>query len=84
MTTHVRLLAILVAVSSLGLSAAVAASNDTWKGAWKLEFPPPRDQPSLSYYDTNGKTVFRTAGGVQDPSSTAGGVRQSRVFHCCN
>jgi hypothetical protein len=49
----------LVAVSGLGLSAAVAASNDTWKGAWKLEFPPPRDQPSLSYYDTNGKTVFR-------------------------
>ena len=59
MTTHARLLAILVAVSGVGLSAAVAASNDTWKGAWKLEFPPPRDQPSLTYYDTNGKTVFR-------------------------
>jgi hypothetical protein len=57
MTTHVMPLAILVAVSGLGLSAASAA--DTWKGAWKLEFPPPRDQPSLSYYDTNGKTVFR-------------------------
>jgi hypothetical protein len=61
MTTHVRLLAILVAVLGLGLSAASAAdtSKDTWKGAWKLEIPPPRDEPWLSYYDTKGKTVFR-------------------------
>ena len=61
MTTHVRLLAILVAVSGLRLSAASAAdtSKDTWKGAWKFEIPPPRDEPWLSYYDTRGKTVFR-------------------------
>ncbi len=62
MTTHVRLLGILIVVSGLGLSAASAAggtSNDTWKGAWKFEIRPPRDQPSLTYYDTNGKTVFR-------------------------
>lgn len=68
MTTHVRLLAILVAVSGLGLSAASAAggtSNDTWKGAWKFEIPPPRDQPWLSYYDTRGKTVFRFGCGTR-------------------
>ena len=62
MTTHVRLLGILIVVSGLGLTAASAAggtSNDTWKGAWKFEIPPPRDQPFLTYYDTNGKTVFR-------------------------
>jgi hypothetical protein len=62
MTTRVRLLAILVAVSGVGLSVAVAAggtSKDTWKGAWKFEIPPPRDQPWLSYYDSRGKTVFR-------------------------
>jgi hypothetical protein len=68
MTTHVRLLAILVAVSGLGLSAASAAggtSNDTWKGAWKFEIPPPRDQPWLIYYDTRGKTVFRFGCGTR-------------------
>jgi hypothetical protein len=68
MTTHVRLLAILVAVSGLGLSAASAAggtSNDTWKGAWKFEIPPPRGQPWLSYYDTRGKTVFRFGCGTR-------------------
>ncbi|MGN6749597.1 MAG: hypothetical protein ACTHJS_13480 [Xanthobacteraceae bacterium] len=61
MTTHARLLAILVAVSGLGSSAAVATGplKDIWKGAWKFEMPPPRDQPWLSYYDTRGKTVFR-------------------------
>ncbi|HMF68551.1 MAG TPA: hypothetical protein VK602_13185, partial [Phyllobacterium sp.] len=59
MTTHVRLLGILIVVSGLGLSAAGGTSNDTWKGAWKFEIRPPRDQPSLTYYDTNGKTVFR-------------------------
>jgi hypothetical protein len=62
MTTDVRLLGILIVVSGLGMSAASAAggtSNDTWKGAWKFEIRPPRDQPSLTYYDTNGKTVFR-------------------------
>ena len=52
-----KLLAIFVAVSGVGLSAASAA--DTWKGAWKFEMPPPRDQPWISYYDTKGKTVFR-------------------------
>jgi hypothetical protein len=40
MTTHARLLGIVVAVSWLGLSAASAAggtSKDTWKGTWKFE-----------------------------------------------
>ena len=66
MTTHVRLLAIFVAVAGLGLSAAMSAgtSKDTWKGAWKFEIPAPRDQPWLSYYDTRGKTVFRIGCGV--------------------
>src|SRR5215472_7041864 len=60
MMMHARLLGIFVVVSGLGLSAAAAGtSKDTWKGAWKFEIPPPRDQPWLSYYDTRGKTVFR-------------------------
>ena len=63
MTTHARLLAILVAVSGVGLSAAVAASNDTWKGAWKFEIDR-QDQPSLNYYDNRGKTIFRIGCGA--------------------
>jgi len=63
MTTHVRLLAILVVVSGVGLSAAAAASNDTWKGAWKFEIDR-QDQPSLNYYDNRGKTVFRIGCGA--------------------
>ena len=61
MTTYARLLAILVAVSGIGLSAVAAAgdtSKDTWKGAWKFEIDR-QDQPSLNYYDSTGKTVFR-------------------------
>ena len=61
MTTHARLLAIFVAVSGVGLSAASAAggtSNDTWKGAWKFEMDR-QDRPWLGYYDNRGKTVFR-------------------------
>jgi hypothetical protein len=64
--TRVRLLAIFVAVSGVGLSAAVAAggtSNDTLKGAWKFEIDR-QDQPSLNYYDTRGKTVFRIGCGA--------------------
>ena len=63
MTTHVRLLAILVVVSGVGLSAAAAASNDTWMGAWKFEIDR-QDQPSLNYYDNRGKTVFRIGCGA--------------------
>ena len=66
MTTHARLLAILVAVSHFGLSAAAAAagtSKDTWKGAWKFEIDR-QDQPALSYYDTRGKSVFRIGCGA--------------------
>ena len=65
MTTHARLLAILVAASHFGLSAAAAAgtSKDTWKGAWKFEIDR-QDQPALSYYDTRGKSVFRIGCGA--------------------
>jgi len=65
MTTHVRLLAISVAVSGVGLSAASAAgtSKDAWKGAWKFEIDR-QDQPSLNYYDSRGKTVFRIGCGA--------------------
>jgi hypothetical protein len=61
LTTHARLLAIFVAVSGVGLSAASAAggtSNDIWKGAWKFEMDR-QDRPWLGYYDARGKTVFR-------------------------
>jgi hypothetical protein len=61
MTTLATLLAILVVVSALMLSAASAASGiskDTWKGAWKFEIDR-QDQPALNYYDTGGKTIFR-------------------------
>ena len=65
MTTHARLLAILVAASHFGLSAAAAAgtSKDTWEGAWKFEIDR-QDQPALSYYDTRGKSVFRIGCGA--------------------
>ena len=66
MTMHARLLAILVAVPVLGLFAASAAagtSKDTWRGAWKFEIDR-QDQPSLNYYDTRGKTVFRIGCGA--------------------
>lgn len=66
MTPHARLLAILIAASCFGLSAAVVAggtSKDTWKGAWKFEIDR-QDQPSLGYYDTRGKTVFRIGCGA--------------------
>ena len=58
MTTHARLLAILVAASCLVLSAAGGTLNDTWKGAWKFEVDR-QDRPWLGYYDNKGKTVFR-------------------------
>ena len=66
MTTHARLLGIVVAVSWLGLAAASAASGtskDTWKGAWKFEIDR-QDQPWLGFYDTRGKTVFRIGCGA--------------------
>ena len=66
MTRHTRLLAILVAASHFGLSAAVAVggtSKDTWKGAWKFEIDR-QDQPTLSYHDTRGKSVFRIGCGA--------------------
>jgi hypothetical protein len=66
LTTHARLLAILVAASHFGLSAAAAAtgtSKDTWKGTWKFEIDR-QDQPALSYYDTRGKSVFRIGCGA--------------------
>jgi hypothetical protein len=66
MTMHARLLAILVAVPVLGLFAASAAagtSKDTSRGAWKFEIDR-QDQPSLNYYDTRGKTVFRIGCGA--------------------
>src|SRR5262249_49801770 len=73
MTTHVRLLAIVVAVSGLGLSAASAA--DTWKGAWKFEMDR-WDRPWLVYYDTRGKTVFslRLRHAFRDGCGLSGGI----------
>jgi hypothetical protein len=70
MTTHARLLGIVVALSSLGLSEASAAGGtskdswkDTWKGAWKFEIDR-QDRPWLGFYDTGGKTVFRIGCGT--------------------
>lgn len=66
MTAHLRLLAILVALSSLGLSAASSAdstSKDTWKGLWKFELDR-QDQPALSYYDSHGRRIFGIACGA--------------------
>jgi hypothetical protein len=66
MTTHARLLGIVVASSWLGLVAASAASDaskEAWKGAWKFEIDR-QDQPFLGYYDTRGKTVFRIGCGA--------------------
>ena len=66
MTTHARLLGIVVAVSWLELCAASAAggtSKDTWKGAWKFEIDR-HDRPWLGYYDIGGKTVFRMGCGT--------------------
>jgi hypothetical protein len=48
-----RLLGILAVMSCLGLSAALAAAAGLWKFAIDKQ-----DQPSLSYLDRNGKTVF--------------------------
>ncbi len=59
---HRRLLGILAVASGLALSAALAAGG-TWKGAWKFEIDR-QDQPSLNYYDTKGKTVFRIGCGA--------------------
>jgi hypothetical protein len=47
-----RLPVVLAIVSLLGLTAALAA-----EGAWKFEIDR-QDQPSLSYLDSNHKTVF--------------------------
>ena len=61
MATHARLLGIVVALSWLGLSAAMAAggpSKDMWRGAWTLEMDR-YDRPWLTFFDTNRKTVFR-------------------------
>jgi hypothetical protein len=70
MTTHARLLGIVVALSWLGLSAASAAGGtsqdtwkDTWNGTWKLEIDR-QDRPWLGFYDTGGKTVFRIGCGT--------------------
>ena len=58
MSMYARLLGIAAVVLGLGLSEALPA-GDVLKGAWKLEMPPPRDTPFLTFYDTNRKTVFR-------------------------
>jgi hypothetical protein len=58
MSMYARLLGIAAVMLGFGLSEALPA-GDVRKGAWKFEMPPPRDQPFLTYYDTNGKTVFR-------------------------
>jgi hypothetical protein len=67
MPTRSRLFGILAVASGLGLSAALAAGGETskatWKGAWKFEIDR-QDQPSLNYYDTRGKTVFRIGWGA--------------------
>jgi hypothetical protein len=49
-------------VSGFGLSEALPA-GDVWKGSWKFEIDR-QDQPSLNYYDTKGKTVFRIGCGA--------------------
>jgi len=60
MTTHARLLTIVVAASLLGLPAPPAFSETpkAWKGAWKFEIDR-QERPWLGYYDTGGKVVFR-------------------------
>jgi hypothetical protein len=66
LTAHLRLLVILAALSSLGLSAASSAdstSKDTWKGSWKFELDR-QDQPALSYYDSRGRRIFGIACGA--------------------
>jgi hypothetical protein len=60
---HARLFAIAAIVLGFGLSEALSA-GDVLKGAWKLEMPPPRDTPYLTFYDANHKTVFRFGCGV--------------------
>jgi hypothetical protein len=57
MPIFARLFGIAAVVLGLGLSEALA--GDVLKGGWKLEMPPPRDTPFLTFYDTNRKTVFR-------------------------
>jgi hypothetical protein len=54
---HQRLLGILVVISCLGLSTALAAD-----GAWNFKIDE-RDHPILSYLDSNNKTVFMVACG---------------------
>ena len=61
MTTPARLLGMIVALSWLGLSAAMAAggpSKDILSGAWSLERDR-YDRPWLTFFDTNRKAVFR-------------------------
>jgi len=57
-----RLLGIAAVVFGFGLSEAFPA-GDVWKGTWKFELDR-QDQPSLSYYDTSGKTIFSISCGV--------------------
>ena len=60
MTTPARLLGMIVALSWLGWSAAMAAGGpkDILSGAWSLERDR-YDRPWLTFFDTNRKTVFR-------------------------
>jgi hypothetical protein len=60
MTTHARLLGVVVAASLLGVLAPPAFSDTpkAWKGAWKFEIDR-QARPWLGYYDSRGKTVFR-------------------------
>ena len=62
MSMYARLPGISAVVFGFGLFEALAA-GDVWKGSWKFELDR-QDQPSLSYYDTSGKTIFSISCGV--------------------
>ena len=62
MSMHLRLLGIAAVVFGFGLSEALPA-GDVWKGSWKFEIDR-QDQPSLSFINTNRKTVFRISCGA--------------------
>jgi hypothetical protein len=61
MSMYPRLLGIAAVVFGFGLSEAPA--GDVWKGSWKFEIDR-QDQPSLSYFNTGSKTVFRISCGA--------------------
>jgi len=62
MSIYPRLLGIAAVVFGSGLSEAFPA-GDVWKGTWKFELDR-QDQPSLSFYDTSGKTIFSISCGA--------------------